>query len=287
MAVVDHVSDTARWVAAYRAMESERKDALFRDPFARTLAGDLGFEIARSVPGGTRSAAAAVVARTCAFDELIAKAIRRGADAIVNLAAGLDARPWRMDLPAALQWFEVDLPGILAHKQETLAGVEPRCRLMQVALDLTDVEARRPVFTRIASAHRRVLVCAEGLLPYLDTSSVESLAVDLHAQPGFTWWLVDFLSPTIVEYMKRTWAKTLRGGAEIRFAPPEGLDFFARLGWRAEEIRWLMDDAARLGREPPGGKILRLALWLAGAKRREDFKKKHLPGTVLLAREPR
>src|SRR5262245_37850286 len=65
MAVVDHVSDTARWVAAYRAMESERKDALFRDPFARTLAGDVGFAIARSLPGGMKSAASAVVARTC------------------------------------------------------------------------------------------------------------------------------------------------------------------------------------------------------------------------------
>src|SRR5215471_21707713 len=105
MAVVDHVSDTARWVAAYRAMESERKDALFHDPFARTLAGELGFEIARSVPGGTKNAAAAVIARTCAIDELIAKALHEGADAIVNLAAGLDARPWRMNLPSTLDWF--------------------------------------------------------------------------------------------------------------------------------------------------------------------------------------
>jgi O-methyltransferase involved in polyketide biosynthesis len=183
-----------------------------------------------------------------------------------------------------LHWFEIDLPGILAHKQETLGRIAPRCRLTQVSQDLTDVEGRRAMFARIASEHRRVLVCAEGLLPYLDTSAVESLARDLHAEPTFAWWLVDFLSPTVVEYLKRTWGKTLRGGAEIKFAPPEGLDFFARLGWRPSELRWLMDDAARLHREPPSGKMMRLVLSLVGAKRREEFKRKHLPGTVLLAR---
>jgi methyltransferase (TIGR00027 family) len=285
MAVVDHVSDTARWVAAYRAMESERKDALFRDPFARTLAGDVGFAIARSLPGGMKSAASAVVARTCAFDALIAKAIHRGADAVVNLAAGLDARPWRLDVPVSLEWFEIDLPGILAHKQRTLGPIAPHCRLTQVAQDLTDVGARRALFARIAAEHRRVLVCSEGLLPYLDAAAVESLARDLHAEPAFEWWLVDFLSPRIVEYMKKTWGKTLQGGAQIKFAPPDGLDFFARLGFRADEVRWLMDDAARLHREPPSGKVMRLVLSLVGSKRREEFKKKHLPGTVLLARE--
>jgi methyltransferase (TIGR00027 family) len=286
MAVVDHVSDTARWVAAYRAMESERKDALFHDPFARGLAGDLGFEIARSVRGATRSAAAAVALRTCEFDELIGHCVRRGADAVVNLAAGLDARPWRMDLPASLEWFEIDLPGILAHKQATLGAVAPRCRLMQVAQDLTDADGRRAVLARIASAHRRVLVCAEGLLPYLDTPAVESLARDLRAEPTFAWWLVDFLSPAVVAYLKRAWSKTLRGSAEIKFAPPEGLEFFERLGWRVDELRWLMDDAARLHREPPSGTLMRLVLSLVGPERREAFKKKNLPGTVLLARAP-
>jgi O-methyltransferase involved in polyketide biosynthesis len=36
---IEHISDTARWVAFYRAMETERPDAIFRDPFARQLAG--------------------------------------------------------------------------------------------------------------------------------------------------------------------------------------------------------------------------------------------------------
>jgi O-methyltransferase involved in polyketide biosynthesis len=33
--LIRHISDTARWAAVYRAQENERRDALFRDPFAR------------------------------------------------------------------------------------------------------------------------------------------------------------------------------------------------------------------------------------------------------------
>src|SRR5262250_1543232 len=99
---LEHVSDTARWVALYRAIESEREDARFRDPFARRLAGPRGEEIARTLPG-FRSGLWPMVTRTCA-------------DTVVNLAAGLDARPWRMALPSSLRWFDVDLPGILGYK---------------------------------------------------------------------------------------------------------------------------------------------------------------------------
>ena len=40
------VTDTARWVAHYSALESERPDALFSDPFARRLACERGQSIA-------------------------------------------------------------------------------------------------------------------------------------------------------------------------------------------------------------------------------------------------
>jgi O-methyltransferase involved in polyketide biosynthesis len=46
---IRNISDTARWVAVYRARETERTDAVFRDPFARRLAGELGERIATSM----------------------------------------------------------------------------------------------------------------------------------------------------------------------------------------------------------------------------------------------
>src|SRR6478672_11211552 len=107
---IEHISDTARWVAYYRAMETERPDAIFSDPYALRLAGLRGEEIVDQVKRG-RSMAWAMIVRTQAFDEIIMECIDdRGADVVLNIAAGLDARPWRMNLPASLKWIDVDLP---------------------------------------------------------------------------------------------------------------------------------------------------------------------------------
>src|SRR5438045_3112186 len=97
---IENVSDTARWVAVYRAMETERSDAIFRDPFARRLAGQRGEQIVNELKRG-RAAAWAMIVRTAVFDEIISDTIKRhDVDLVLNLAAGLDARPWRMPLPS-------------------------------------------------------------------------------------------------------------------------------------------------------------------------------------------
>ncbi|PYU59791.1 MAG: SAM-dependent methyltransferase, partial [Acidobacteria bacterium] len=100
-AVVRNISDTARWAAVFRARETERADAIFRDPYAERLAGKMGVDIANTLPEGN-SHAWAWVARTYLFDKFVAQEIEQGTDMVVNLAAGLDARPYRMALPASL-----------------------------------------------------------------------------------------------------------------------------------------------------------------------------------------
>src|SRR5882724_9127046 len=144
-APVRNVSDTARWVAYFRARETQRPDALFRDPYAERLAGERGFEIARTLPDGNKHEWA-WVARTHLFDEFVSREVEQGADLVLNLAAGLDARPYRMQLPAELRWIEVDLPDIIPYKEEILANEKPRCRLERLALDLADEQARRRLF---------------------------------------------------------------------------------------------------------------------------------------------
>src|ERR1700730_15482531 len=116
------VSDTAPWVAMYRAMESERPDALFHDPYARRLAGAQGDEMLRHVPRA-RQYAGPMIVRTAAIDELIQELIEReGIDLIVSLAAGLDARPCRMQLRPNLQCVEADYPQMIDEKSKRLAG---------------------------------------------------------------------------------------------------------------------------------------------------------------------
>src|ERR1700733_2325673 len=97
--LVENISDTARWVATFRADESERPDAVFKDPLARRLAGKKGEQIADSIEF-SRTNSWSFVARTFLFDEVISKHVDEGYTMIVNLAAGLDTRPYRMNLPA-------------------------------------------------------------------------------------------------------------------------------------------------------------------------------------------
>src|SRR5262249_62285988 len=106
---VRNISDTALWAAHFRAQETRRPDALFRDPYAEKLGAQQGAEIARTLPEG-QSHAWAWVARTYLFDQILQKEIAEGADLIVNCAAGHYARPYRMQTPAPLQRVVADPP---------------------------------------------------------------------------------------------------------------------------------------------------------------------------------
>ena len=248
--LVRDVSDTARWVAFFRARESQRPDALFRDPYAERLAGELGVQIANTLADGNKHEWA-WVARTYLFDQFIARAIRGGADLILNLAAGLDARPYRMEVPDSVQWVEVDLPGIVSYKQEILSKDIPRCRLERVSLDLSDVTARCELFSALNQRAKKVAVASEGLLIYFTPDEVASLAQDLAAQERFATWIVDLASPGQLKLMQRTTGKKLsEAGAAFKFGPAEGADFFKPHGWEPTEVQGLLKTAAQFKRSP-------------------------------------
>jgi methyltransferase (TIGR00027 family) len=282
---IENVSDTARWVAVYRAMESERPDALFRDPYARRLAGERGERIVAELPRA-RAAAWPMITRTAVFDEIILDLVSRpdGADTVVNLAAGLDVRAWRLPLPPALRWVDVDLPAILEYKRGVIGDAAPRCRYEAVAADLTDGAARDALFARLAAESRRALVVSEGLLIYLTAEQVGALAASLHAAPSFRWWLFDLSNPLLLRLMKRTWGeRTDEGNASFLFAPAEGPEFFRPFGWRMSRFRSGMEEARRLGREMRFGWFWRFVNRLLPAKRRENVRR--MFGFVLLERD--
>lgn len=247
---VRNISDTARWVAYFRARETQRADALFRDPYAERLAGELGFQIANSLPEGNKHEWA-WVARTYLFDRFISEEIQQGAGLVVNLAAGLDARPYRMELPPTLDWIEVDLPEIVSYKEEVLANEAPKCRLERICMDLVDEDSRRTLFTEINRRARRVTVISEGLLIYFTSEQVASLARDLAARDHFQSWIVDLASPGQLKLMQRTTGRQLREvGAAFKFGPPEGANFFVPFGWEPKNVEGLLKTGAQFNRVP-------------------------------------
>jgi methyltransferase (TIGR00027 family) len=246
--LISNVSDTARWVAIYRAQESARPDALFHDPLADRLAGERGRAIAATAPWQMRSGWS-MVARTVLIDALIRQCLAEGCDRIINLAAGLDTRPYRLALPPELTWIEADLPGIIAEKNELLASEKPVCRLSRESVDLSNADARGKFLARATEGASRVLVISEGLLAYLTDDQVRALASSLATQPAIQFWIIDLASPAVRAMMKKGMGRQLVN-APMHFGPPNGVAFFEQLGWRVREIRQMMKEAVRIHRAP-------------------------------------
>jgi methyltransferase (TIGR00027 family) len=246
--LVASVSDTARWVAHYRAVESARPDALFSDPLAARLAGTQGAAIAARVPGSS-SNGWFLVARTRVIDDLIADCIASGCDRVLNLAAGLDTRPYRLRLPPSLSWIEADLAALVDEKERALAGETPVCVLTRLRVDLADDVARRAFLDDALTGARNALVITEGLLTYLEPAVVASLGRDFAERAAIRWWILDFTSPAIRK-MLQTQMASLLVNAPMKFGPENGVAFFEELGWQARDVQSLLHAAARYRRLP-------------------------------------
>jgi methyltransferase (TIGR00027 family) len=256
--LIRNISDTALLAAVYRARETERQDALFRDSFARRLAGKRGDQIADSIPFSNRNAWAWVT-RTYMFDQFIAEQCQQGVDMVVNLAAGLDTRPYRMALPPTLQWIEVDLPGILSYKEEILASEKPACALERIRLDLSDATARRELFVQLGRRAAKSLILSEGLIIYFSTEQVRALAADLASPPAFQRWILDLASPGLLRLLRKNLNPSLsESGSSAQFGPAEGPDFFLPYGWKPVDVRSPLKTAARLKRLSFGMRLLSL-----------------------------
>jgi len=283
MTEIENISDTARWVAVYRAMETERADAIFRDPFAARLAGTRGQAIVDTMKRG-RAMAWAMIVRTAIFDQIILDRVRNGGvDTVLNLAAGLDARAWRLSVPPTLRWIDVDLPEILEYKVETLTNEKPVCQYEAVRLDLTDVAKRQALFSQVGAQSSRVLVVSEGLLVYLTEDQVAALASDLHAAPSFQWWVFDLASPRLLVMMKKMWGRNVdAGNAPFQFAPANGTKFFESYSWTEAEYHSAMDSAQRLHREMSMMWLWRLLGRMRSKKVQDEFRR--FNGFVLMER---
>ena len=280
---MENVSDTARWVAVYRAMETARPDAIFRDPYAHRLAGEQGRTIVAEMKSG-RQMAWAMIVRTAVMDELIMSRVTQGGvDTVLNLAAGLDARAWRLPLPATLRWVDVDLPPMTEYKAAQMREERPVCRYEAIGADLTDARVRDALFSQIGGASRTMLVITEGLLVYLSPDEVQSLARAIHSMRSARWWITDVASPMLLEWMSKSWGKSVaKGNAPFKFGPADSGAFFGDLGWREVEYRSMVDEARRLGREMRMMGVWRFVMRFMPARRRAVMKR--FSGIVLLER---
>ena len=133
------VEATAGWIAAARAQERTRPDALVDDPWAEALAGEAGIAWARAVTARAPDALLPIIVRARYFDDWLLGQIARGMPMqVVILGAGLDTRAWRLVWPAGTTVYEVDRAAVLGHKATTMlaAGATLTCARVEVPADL-------------------------------------------------------------------------------------------------------------------------------------------------------
>ena len=254
---VDYIADTAFLTALYRAIESDRPDAHFKDSYARVLAGVHGEQLAQAMPDVNLAAAGCAV-RTCVFDELILRVVKENkVDTLLNLGSGLDTRPYRLPLPTSLHWIEIDLPIVLTYKADKLGNAQPVCNLKSIPCDITDAVARQTLWHEIKTTAKQGFIVTEGLLIYLTAEQVAVLATDLYTQSQFRWWLCDLASPVALQQIQKLLDKTPAiGEVRMQFAPEEGTDFFRQYGWETVEFHSFFEQKQRLNRGAISEEIL-------------------------------
>ncbi|WP_170291942.1 class I SAM-dependent methyltransferase [Heliobacterium mobile] len=267
---IENASETAYLMAYFRGKESRRHDALFCDPYAELLAGGRGEYLAKSSPYD-KHGSLSVSVRTCILDEIILRLIKEyEVDTVLNLGAGLDTRPYRLNLPAIFRWIEVDLPDILVYKEEKLAGVKPVCELYTVRTDLSNDSAAKSLFSEVGLGNKKVLVLSESLLTSLSEENVRTLAESLHQQTNFAWWLMDLMTPALSRLIFQSKVDDV---SRFHFEPEEGPAFFATLGWEVAEIRSMVKEAHRLQRETTAAWLSQLLMALVPIPKKKLYRK--------------
>ncbi|MFC5719473.1 class I SAM-dependent methyltransferase [Streptomyces gamaensis] len=250
---MEAVSRTAQWTAAARALESERDDRIFDDPYARTVAAGTGFALLERYAGAGTVPFLAI--RTKYLDDAVVRTVtERGIRQVVFLAAGMDTRFHRLPWPDGVTVYELDRPALLDAKAAMLAGEpEPAGRERRtVAVDLTG-DWTGPLKEAGWHAEEPVLWVVEGLLFFLPEQAVRTLLGTLaaHSAPGSVLAGDVISRAALLNPLSRPFLAALReDGNPWLFGTEEPEQLLTDCGWAVREVRQPGEEGADFGRWP-------------------------------------
>jgi len=204
--ITQSVGSTALGVAAARAAETESENPLINDPFARVFVDAAGEGMWSIYANPTLLAKAMesepelrariqlmidfFATRTALFDEFFLGAARAGVRQVVILAAGLDARTWRLPWPDGTVVYELDQPKVLDFKSSTLHkhGAHPTAQLVNVPIDLRQ-DWPKALQEAGFDASRPTAWSAEGLVRYLPAEAQDLLFERINGLSAEGSWL--------------------------------------------------------------------------------------------------
>lgn len=161
------VQKTLSPVLKAKALDNRLPDPILGDQFAEQAMRGLDPEYDRRRFGTSQMGLVAVV-RAKAHDDWARSFLAEHPDAVVlHLGCGLDARPYRIDPPATVDWYDLDHPSVIELRQQLLP---PREHCTLIGADVTDL-----TWLDRVPHDRPTLVIAEGLVPYLTDTDVRRL----------------------------------------------------------------------------------------------------------------
>jgi methyltransferase (TIGR00027 family) len=299
--ITESVGSTALGVAAARAAETESENPLIQDPFARAFLEAAGDGMWSLMANPTKAAELTddadllahlqvmidfMAVRTAFFDEYFLNAAASGVRQVVILAAGLDARAWRLPWPDGATVYELDQAKVLEFKSTTLQqrGAHPTSRLVSVAVDLRQ-EWPKALQDAGFDVSQPTVWSAEGLLRYLPARAQDLLFERIHAlSPSGSWLAVNApaqsaLDPDLLA-RQRDQAQRLRAAVsrvldsevpdvEDLWYPEERtevIDWLSEHGWDASAIT-MGEMLARYGRSVPGDDVLPPTVFVSAQRR--------------------
>lgn len=277
--IASSVGATAVMVAAARAAETARDDALINDPYAKILIADAGtgaweYMLDDDFIAKVAEADAELAplfehmgnyqaVRTHFFDDYFARAVEAGIRQVVILAAGLDSRAFRLPWPAGTTVYEIDQPKVLEYKSATLAAhrIQPSADRREVPIDLRQDWPAALCAAGFDPAAPTAWL-AEGLLMYLPADAQDRLFAQVTelSAPGsrVAAESMGMHAEDRRERMRERFAAlTAQFGmdepmdiAELTYEDPdraEVADWLAAHGWRAQRVE-SKDEMRRLDR---------------------------------------
>jgi methyltransferase (TIGR00027 family) len=234
--VNDHaLTHTAYWTAAVRALEHARPDRLFSDPWAQVLAGEVG---AAWIAQRTPESVVPIVLRTRYFDDFLLRIVEQpDLHQAVMLATGLDTRPYRLQWPQGMRFFELDQAEVLAYKAQVLgmAGAKPAGERQAIPIDLSS-DWQAALLQHGFDPAQPAVWMLEGFLFYLaDADLVKILdAVCKLAAPG-SWLGFDCINSLVLSSsFTRKWVEMQAAqGAPWTGTLDDPLGFLSQRGWKA------------------------------------------------------
>src|SRR5271166_3436096 len=236
--ITQSVGATALGVAAARAAESESENPLIKDPFARVFVDAAGegmwsiyadpailakaVDLGPDIRARMRLLIDFTATRTAFFDEFFLGAADSGVRQVVILAAGLDARAWRLPWPDGTVVYELDQPKVLEFKSNTLRehGAHPKAQLVNVPIDLRQ---DWPKALRDAGfdPSRPAVWSAEGLVRYLPAQAQDLLFERIHSLSADGSWLASnvpgagFTDPDLVRRQREDMQRMRAAAAKL------------------------------------------------------------------------